>query len=113
MATWYTAPESGPQLERLRNAWDDAPVEQLELLGMLLEVAQEQVIAYAPTLAEGAPLPSRYVLGQLMQAKALWDAGRVSSDGEIGDGSFTFTPRPMDKTTRGIIRPRDGKPHVL
>ncbi|MDY0827546.1 hypothetical protein SK224_00230 [Microbacterium sp. BG28] len=113
ITTWYIAAESGDEYDRLLNAWEDAPFEQLELLGMLLEVAKEQVIAYAPALAEGEPLPARYVLGQLEQAKNLWAAGTVSSDGNIGDGGYSFTPRPMDKTVRGIIRPRDGRPSVL
>jgi len=118
MTTWYTTgtPEADA---RLLAAWDDAPIENLEVCGMLLEIAREQVLAYAPAMpapVEGEPIPdppARYVYAQLQQARNLWNAGRVSTGGDIGEGQFTFTPRPLDKTIRQIIRPVDGKPHVL
>lgn len=120
---WYTASEDQPEeVERLLNAWAEAPVENLEVLGMILDTAREQVLAYAPasvppTVSGGyivaTPTPARYVLAQLRQAQSIWDAGRVSTTGDIGEGGFVFTPRPMDKTIKAIIRPADGKPHVL
>lgn len=111
---WYTAPESGPELDRLLTAWPDAPVEQLEVLGMMLGVARDQVLAYAPANPPATENPpARYVLAQLRQTQSIWDAGEVDVTGEIGDGAYRFTPRPMDKTIQRMIRPRDGKPHVL
>lgn len=123
MAEWYTT-ASPEEQERLLAAWQDAPIENLEVLEALLDTAREQVLAYAPEpsadaltvvggyVTPGAPTPPRYVLAQLMQARNLWNAGNVSSEGNFGDGSFSFTPRPMDKTIRQIIRPADGKPDV-
>lgn len=136
---WYTATEDQPdEVERLLAAWPEAPVENLEVLGMILGTARDQVLAYAPAsfpiLQAGGYLtapsavidtgsgyisypavdpPERYVLAQLRQAQSIWDAGRVNTNGDIGDGGFVFTPRPMDKTIKAIIRPADGKPHVL
>ncbi|GAA3948884.1 hypothetical protein [Microbacterium soli] len=119
MTTWYTVDDADAQA-RLLDAWDDAPIENLEVCGMILDAAREQVITYAPAPApveDGQPVPdppSRYVLAQLQQAKNLWNAGRVSTGGEVGvDGQYTFTPRPLDKTIRQIIRPVDRKPHAL
>lgn len=124
MAEWYTTASPDEQ-ERLLAAWQDAPIENLEVLEALLDTAREQVLAYAPEppadaltvvdgyVVPGAPIPSRYVLAQLQQATNLWNAGRVTSSGEIGGEGFTFTPRPMDRTIKQIIRPPDGKPHVL
>lgn len=118
MVTWYTVADQAAQ-DRLLAAWRDAPIENLEVCGMLLEVAREQVIAYAPALpapVEGEPAPDypdRYAYAQLQQAKNLLTAGTVSSGGEFGEGEFSYQPRPLDKTIRGIIRPVDGKPHVL
>lgn len=118
MVTWYSVDDAAQQT-RLHKAWDDAPIENLELCAMLLETAKDQVIAYAPApapLAEGEPVPdppARYVLAQLQQARNLLNAGTVSTGGDLGVGQFTFTPRPLDKTIRQIIRPVDGKPHVL
>lgn len=119
MTTWYTVDDEEAQ-QRLVDAWPDAPLVNLEVCGMLLEVAREQIIAYARNAdlldAEGDPVtdwPTRLVYAQLQQATNLWNAGRVSSAGDAGMDGFTFTPRPLDKTIRGIIRPVDGKPHVL
>lgn len=124
MAEWFGIADEDAQT-RLLDAWADAPVDQAELCEMILETAREQVIAYAPTpdpdelvvidgvLQSGSVTPARYVYAQLQQAVNLWNAGRVATDGNVGDGGFTFTPRPLDKTIRSIIRPVDGKPHVL
>ena len=117
-STWYTAPDNDPDaIERLVAAWDDAPIENLETLRFMLSVARDQVLAVAPAPVdlqdwEKAPL-DRYVYAQLQQAQNLWNAGRVAPTGDLGDGGFSFTPRPLDKTIRQIIRPVDGKPHAL
>lgn len=118
--TWYMADTEEAQ-ERLVGAWPDAPLENLEVCEMLLETAQEQVIAYARESDvlddDGGALdsiPRRLIYAQLKHAENLWNAGRVSSAGDVGmDGGYTFTPRPLDKTIRGIIRPIDGRPHAL
>lgn len=118
MSTWYTVDDSAAQ-DRLLAAWRDAPIENTEVCGMLLDVARDQVLAYGPALrepAEGEPVPdppARFVYAQLQQAKNLWAAGTVSSGGEFGEGEFSYQPRPLDKTIRGIIRPVNGRPHVL
>jgi len=115
-STWYGAGTSEEQT-RLAGAWPDAPTTDLESLRFMLETARDQVIEYAPTPAEGEDIQntpkSRYVYAQLQQVQNLWNAGRVSSDGNLGDGGWTFTPRPLDKTIRDIIRPRSAKPDVL
>jgi len=89
---------------------------------MLLEIARDQVWAYAPESLDtlGAPVvvpgpaittvPNRLVYAQLQQAANLWNAGRVASTGDTGGDQFTFTPRPMDKAIRSIIRPMLGVP---
>ncbi len=119
---WYVAATDGPEVDRLLSAWPEAPIEQGEVLEMILDAARDQVLAYAPALEPTVQedgylttesIPSRYVLAQLRQAQTLWNAGQVSTAGDIGDGSFVFTPRPMDKTIRGIIRPPRFDAHVL
>lgn len=110
MADWYTAdPE---QTERLLGAWPDAPIEDMETCAFLLGTAQDQVLNFAPDLAEGGVVPARWVLAQLQQAKNLWNAGRVSGSGDVGVDQFTYTPRPLDKTVKGMIRPQKGGPRV-
>jgi len=147
MAEWYTVEGDTPEeavaaQERLVAAWVDAPTGNLEVCDMLLEVAREQVIAYAPDPEEAQDEVSavldfwgysaatvtavlalleldppadpikRYVYAQLGQATNLWNAGRVSSDGDTGMDGFVFTPRPLDKVIRSIIRPVDGTPNA-
>lgn len=139
MVTWYSV-DTQPEQARLLLAWDDAPIENLETCAMLLGVARLQVLEYAPEvdlptdlavvllrygavdrLADVLALlgeavnnpPFNYVYAQLQQAKNLHNAGTVNSSGDIGEGGFTFTPRPLDRTVKQIIRPVDGKPHVL
>ncbi len=112
MATWYTAATPG-EADRLLSAWPDAPIENAELCGMLLDVAREQVVAFAPELSEGEELPARYVFAQLMQAQTLWAAGRADENGNIGTEGYSFVPRPLDKTIRSIIRPTSGAADVL
>lgn len=117
MVTWYSTDDPAAQA-RLLAAWKDAPLENLEVCGMLLDVAREQVIAYAPAPApvpSGQPVPdppARYVYAQLQQAKNLLTAGTVSTGSDLGEGEYSYTPRPLDKVIRGIIRPVDGKPDV-
>lgn len=113
--TWYSVVDEEAQ-QRLEAAWEDAPIENLEVLGMLLTTAREQVIAYAPAPDEGADPddpPERYVYAQLQQAQNLWNAGRTAGDGFVGAEGFSFQPRPLDQTIRRIIRPVDVKPYVL
>lgn len=45
--SWYTADDAEAQ-QRVVAAWKDAPLVNTEVLGMLLDIAKEQVIEYAP-----------------------------------------------------------------
>lgn len=117
MPEWYSV-DTPEQVTRLLGAWADAPITNEETCEYLLEIAREQVIDFAPvpaTIPEVSPAPAppaRYVYAQLQQAKNLWEAGRVSSDGDLGEGGYTFQPRPLDKTIREIIRPINRRPRV-
>jgi hypothetical protein len=118
MATWYNVADD-PEQARLLGAWPDAPIENLEVCEIILETAQDQVTAYAPAPApvpSGEPVPdppARYVYAQLQQARNLWNSGRTTGEGDVGPDGFVFRPYPLDKTIKQIIRPVDGKPHVL
>jgi hypothetical protein len=137
MPTWYTTADEG----RILDAWPDAPIENLEVLGFILDTARMQVLDYAPALAPATQVaellttlgaadkldavlavlelpaapepPFNLVLAQLQQAINLWNAGRVSSSGDAGVDGYTFTPRPLDKTIKQIIRPVSGYSHAL
>lgn len=111
---WYGVADDEEQ-DRLLAAWHDAPIENTETLGFILTTARKQVIAYAPALDpddEAAAYPDEYAYWQLEQARNLWNAGRTSGDGIVGAEGYTFQPRPLDKTIKDGIRPKDGKPDV-
>jgi hypothetical protein len=111
VAEWYSV-SSPDEVSRLVGAWEDAPIENEETCALILETAQEQVLAFAPVLADGEAIPNRWVYAQLKQAENLWNAGRVSSGGDLGIEQYSFTPRPLDKTIKNIIRPQNGRPRV-
>lgn len=120
MADWFTVdpdPDgAGEATDRLLAAWAEAPVMNLETCRLILDTAREQVIEYAAALdvVDGEPvIPDRLTLAQLRQAENLWNAGRVSGAGDMGVDTFTFTPRPLDKTIRQIIRPVSSFSYVL
>lgn len=113
MPTWHTA-------ESARDQWADAPgtpADDPDVLEELLDVAREQVEAYAPNLppaAEGGPvsIPITYRYAQLMQARNIWNAALVSPGGEMGEGDFAITPHPLDWTVKQMIRPKRATPVV-
>lgn len=139
MAEWYRA-DSEEEADRLDDAWSDAPTDNPELCGFLMDTARLQVLAYAPDeesadevtllldtlgypaetitaalalLGEEVPVvPSRYVFAQLQQAKNLYNAGRIVGD-QVGAEGFSFVPRPLSREIQRIIRPKSGAAHVL
>ena len=87
MSTWYSVEDTEAQ-DRLAAAWPDAPLVNLEVLGMILSTAQQQVLAYAPAPTDtddwAANPPEHYVYAQLQQATNLWTAGggRIEPGGD-------------------------------
>jgi hypothetical protein len=119
MAVWFAA-DTPEQQELLLTVWSEAPIEQELNLQMILEVAQSQVLSYAPAVLDEEEAlevflnpPVRYVYAQLQQAKTLWNAGRADDNGNIGTEGYSFVPRPLDKTIRSIIRPISGGADVF
>lgn len=125
---WYSA-SGEAALERIEAAWPDAPTDNPELCGMLLDVAKLQVEMYAPARYDldhsdngsdpatllgwiNGALPPRLVYAQLQQAKNLYNAGRIVGDSTGADG-FSFVPRPLSKEIQKIIRPQSGVASVL
>lgn len=110
MATWH-------DVDSARDEWIDAPLDD-DVLTTLLNVAKQQVIAYAPRLpivdppVEPEQIPDNYRYGQLEQAKNLWNAGTVDSAGAVGEDSFVVRPHPLDWIIKQILRPRRAVPHV-
>jgi hypothetical protein len=102
---WHT-------LASARNDWKDAPAQDGQLYG-LLAVAREQCEEYAPALAVGTEVPSRFRLAQLMQARNLWNSTKTDpSTGGYGAEGFVIRPYPMDGVVKNILRPKRAVPVI-
>lgn len=105
-AGWHT-------LDSIRGEWPDAEHIGDATLWQLLDVARGDVLAFAPVLVDGEPVPERYRLGQRMHTRNMWNAARVAPDGGIGEGEFVFRPHPLDWHVKAVLRPRSGRPVVV
>lgn len=100
---WHT-------LDTARDDWRDAPGFDAWLYE-LLWTARNDVIAYAPALAADQRPPLNYRRAQLMQARNLWNAGKVDpSSGGIGSDTFVLRPFPLDWTIKQVLRPKRAIP---
>lgn len=103
---WHTLPSA-------RSEWRDAPTSDVRLW-TLLQVAQGQVLAYAPELEEDVLPPINYRLAQLQQARNLFNAGQVDpGSGDAGGDGFALTPFPLDWTIKQLLRPKSARPVAL
>lgn len=88
---------------------NDFPDDDLQAF-TLLEVAKSAVIAFAPVLADDAPVPIGYKQAQLMQARNVLNSVKTDpSTGADGD-SFVIRPYPLDNFIKQLLRPRSGVP---
>jgi hypothetical protein len=105
-AGWYS-------LDIARQEWTSAEAIADPRLWQLLELAREQVLAYAPSLAQDAPIPVRYRAAQLDQARNLLNAALVDpSNGSTAGDDFVLRPVPLDWMIRQQLRPRSVIPTV-
>jgi hypothetical protein len=110
-----TAPEYDADgfhnLATARFAWSDAPYEDT-LLQDLLDIAKSQVEAYSYPISSTSWVGQPSLrLGQLMQARNIWNAQKVDpSSGGMGEDGFVMRPFPLDWMVRQILRPKRGKP---
>lgn len=124
MAEWYGVADEEAQ-QRVLGAWKDAPLDNLEVCSMILATAREQVLACAPEPPEDSlavidgvltntfVIPESYVYAQRLVAMKTWQSEQANAGGDVSAEGFTFTPYQRDRLIREIIRPKDGKPHVL
>jgi len=96
---WHT-------LDSIREEWPDAEYIDDAPLWSLLSLAREDVLEFAPALADDAPVPDRYREGQRVHARNVWNASKVSTDGSIGQDDFVIRPHPLDWHVKQIIRPK-------
>lgn len=105
-------PDGWQTVDTARDIWEQAPNDDARLF-QLLELAKQQVLAYAPALTLLAPIPPNYREAQIMQARNIWNAGKVDpQSGGFGEDSFVIRPFPLDWMIKQILRPRTGIPVV-
>lgn len=93
-------------LDTIRAEWPDAEHIPDASLWDILEVAKGQIIAFAPPLAEDAPIPVEWRTAQRVQSRNIWNAARVAPDGTTGQDDFVIRPFPLDWHVRQILRPK-------
>jgi hypothetical protein len=93
-----------------RNYWPDAVNMPDAILDGLLAVAEEQAVAYAPALAVGATVPTRYMLAVIYQAREVYAASQRGEQDVIGVGDYAIRARPMTGAVKRLLRPVKGKP---
>ncbi|GAB3118408.1 hypothetical protein [Glaciibacter psychrotolerans] len=102
---WHT-------LDTARDDWRDAPGYDAWLYELLWS-ARQQVCAYAPALATGQRPPLSYLRAQIMQARNLWNAGKVDpASGGMGDDTFVLRPFPLDWMIKQVLRPQNPRPVI-
>lgn len=105
MAAWATR-------EQARAFWPDAASIADATLDTLLDVATEQAVEYAPALAVGAPVPARYMLATVYQAREVYAASQRGEQDVIGIGDYAIRARPMTAAVKRLLRPVKGRPKV-
>lgn len=94
--------------DEARAHWADAKSIPDATLDVLLDVATEQCEAYAPT---ASPVPSRYMLATVYQARENYAAGQRDGD-VIGFGDFAIRSKPLTASVKSLLRPQSGVPAV-
>lgn len=92
---------------QLRQRWSNCPAADT-LAEQLLAAARDQVIEYAPVLAEDQTLPARYIIAQGLQARAIWEASKanVSPDTDaVGMDGYQVRVYSLAKPVRDLLRP--------
>ena len=90
-------------------AWPEGKRLGDERLEQLLDVAQEQLEAYAPRVVAGSPVPERYREAVVLQARDLASAAqRDGSSDVIGFEAYAVRARPLSAVVRSLLRPARG-----
>lgn len=87
-----------------RQFWPDAVSITDATLDALLEVATEQCAAYAPPALE--PLPTRYMLATVYQARDVYTASQRGEADVVGVGDFVIRAKPLSAVVKQLLRPQ-------
>lgn len=100
--------------EFARSIWADAPADD-DVLDQVLSDANEQLLPFAPALAEDDPVPGRYARAEVYHAKDLWAAGRIQTGNDVlgfTESGYAITVRPLSTQVKALLRPQAGVPRI-
>jgi len=91
--------------------WPDADLVEPEALATLLAVAHETCHEYAPSIPANedgtpGPVPERYRMAQILQARAVWAMQRQSPGETFNGDGFSVAVYPLDARIRAMLRPK-------
>lgn len=113
MASWvdlYEGVEEVPDF--ILDHWADGNALEPSVLRQLLDAAQEQCEAFAPVLAADAPVPARYKIACVYQAREIYRAGLRDEQDVIGVGDYAIRARPLTSAIKQLLRPERRVPVV-
>lgn len=97
--------------DRLSDHWPDSDLAAPELVTELLLAAHETCSEYAPAIPPNedgtpGPVPVRYSIAQILQARAIWAMQRQSPGETFNGEGFSVAVYPLDARIRAMLRPR-------
>lgn len=96
--------------EQAREHWVDAVSIADATLDALLEAAYEQCYEYQPN--DNKPVPTRYMLANVYQAREIYAAAQRGEQDVIGVGDYAIRARPITAAVKQLLRPQRGLPAV-
>lgn len=98
-------------LEFARRWWKGAADFDDDELEEILAVSQEQCEVFAPVLLETDPIPMRYRLAVVYQARDVYALSqRQGEGGNYGDPDYPIVTRPLAPAIKQLLRPMTGVP---
>lgn len=88
------------------DVWPDAVNMSDASLDRYLEAAYEGIVGYAPALLAGDPIPTSYVLANVLHARELRNAASRGEQDVIGVGDYAIRARPLTAAVKSLLRPR-------
>lgn len=97
--------------DTVEDHWEDVALAAPALVVELLEVAYETCAAYAPVIPANedgtpGPVPARYRMAQILQAKSIWAMQRQGGGETFNGDGFSVAVYPLDARIRAMLRPK-------
>lgn len=86
--------------------WADAANLEPDTLNALLETAHIVCVAFAPPLAEDAPVPPNYLVAEIMQAKDIFSKIGGGNASSFGSEGYETPVYPLTFAARDLLRPK-------